>query len=143
MLLTLSGFMGDKTGVPFPVMSRISFGTRGAQIPALIRGGVAIVWFGIQTYLASMVLRRAADRDGCRASSRSSQTSLLGLSLLGWISFTILWVVQVIIACYGMEMIRKYEAFAGPVILVTFVALAGWMLLRRRRQHRLDVAERR
>ena len=47
--------MGIKTGVPFPVMSRISFGTRGAQIPALIRGGVAIVWFGIQTYLASVV----------------------------------------------------------------------------------------
>ena len=51
------GFMGHKTGVPFPVMSRISFGVRGAQIPALIRGGVAIVWFGIQTYLASLVLR--------------------------------------------------------------------------------------
>ena len=47
--------MGYKTGVPFPVMSRISFGIRGAQIPALIRGGVAIVWFGIQTYLASLV----------------------------------------------------------------------------------------
>ena len=51
VLLCLSGFMGYKTGVPFPVMSRISFGIRGAQIPALIRGGVAIVWFGIQTYL--------------------------------------------------------------------------------------------
>ncbi|MDF2828453.1 MAG: nitrate reductase, partial [Mycobacterium sp.] len=29
LLLNLSGFMGEKTGVPFPVMSRISFGTRG------------------------------------------------------------------------------------------------------------------
>ena len=33
MLLTFSGFMGHKTGVPFPVMCRISFGVRGAQIP--------------------------------------------------------------------------------------------------------------
>ena len=49
LLLTFSGFMGHKTGVPFPVMSRISFGVRGAQIPGAIRGGVAIVWFGIQT----------------------------------------------------------------------------------------------
>src|SRR5580765_7657791 len=49
-LLTISGFMGFRTGVPFPVMSRISFGVLGAQIPALIRGGVAVVWFGIQTY---------------------------------------------------------------------------------------------
>ena len=36
-LLSLSGFMGIKTGVPFPVMSRIAFGIHGAQIPALIR----------------------------------------------------------------------------------------------------------
>jgi len=126
VLLTLSGYMGIKTGVPFPVMSRVSFGTRGAQIPALIRGGVAIVWFGIQTYLASLVL------DVLLLMMMPSlqplaESSFLGLTLLGWISFTILWIVQVIIACYGMEAVRKYEAFAGPVILVTFLALAGWM----------------
>ena len=39
-------------------------------------------------------------------------------------------VIQVIIVSYGMEMIRKYEAFAGPIILVTFLALAIWMYLR-------------
>lgn len=127
VLLNFSGFMGEKTGVPFPVMSRISFGTRGAQIPALIRGGVAIVWFGIQTYLASMVLDvlLLALAPGLQP---LADQNLLGLSVLGWISFSILWVIQVIIACYGMESIRKYEAFAGPVILVTFLSLAGWML---------------
>lgn len=127
VLLNFSGFMGERTGVPFPVMSRISFGTRGAQIPALIRGGVAIVWFGIQTYLASMVLDvlLIAMMPGL---APLSQQIVLGLSVLGWISFSILWVIQVIIACYGMESIRKYEAFAGPVILFTFLALAGWVL---------------
>lgn len=127
VLLTLSGFMGAKTGIPFPVMSRISFGTRGAQIPALIRGAVAIAWFGIQTYLASMVL------DVLLIALLPSlqpltESSALGLPLLGWISFSILWVIQVLIACWGMESIRKYEAFAGPVILLTFIALAGWIL---------------
>ena len=126
-LLNLSGFMGCKTGVPFPVMSRISFGTRGAQIPALIRGGVAIAWFGIQTYLASQVLDVLLLMMLPQLQSLTTQT-LLGLPLLGWISFTLLWVVQVIIACWGMESIRKYEAFAGPVIFMTFIALAGWIL---------------
>lgn len=122
-LLTLSGFMGYKTGVPFPVMSRISFGIRGAQIPALIRGGVAIVWFGIQTYLASLVgnVLLLALFPGLQS---LAERSVLGLTVLGWICFSALWLIQVIIACYGMEMIRKYEAFAGPVILLTFVALA-------------------
>lgn len=126
-LLNLSGFMGCKTGVPFPVMSRISFGTRGAQIPALIRGGVAIAWFGIQTYLASKVLDVLVLMLLPQWQPLAEQT-LLGLPLLGWISFTLLWVVQVVIACWGMESIRKYETFAGPVIFMTFIALAGWIL---------------
>lgn len=127
ILLTLSGFMGTKTGIPFPVMSRISFGTRGAQIPALIRGGVAIAWFGIQTYLASKVLDVLLIMLFPGLESLTQQ-GLLGLPLLGWISFSILWAVQVVIACWGMESIRKYEAFAGPVIFMTFIALAGWIL---------------
>ena len=49
------------------------------------------------------------------------------MSTLGWISFVGLWVVQVIIVSFGMEMIRKYEAFAGPVILLTMLALAVWL----------------
>jgi NCS1 family nucleobase:cation symporter-1 len=126
LLLNLSGFMGEKTGIPFPVMSRISFGIRGAQIPALIRGIVAIAWFGIQTYLASVVLRIMIVAIWPSADSLD-QNSVLGLSTLGWIAFLVLWAVQLVIVSYGMEMIRKYEAFAGPIILITMAALAIWM----------------
>ncbi len=128
LLLTLSGFMGEKTGVPFPVMSRISFGIHGAQIPALLRGGVAIAWFGIQTYLASQVLQ-VVILALVPGAAGLQEGAFLGLSALGWITFLALWVVQSIIVSYGMEMIRKYEAFAGPIILVTFVALAIWVLV--------------
>jgi NCS1 family nucleobase:cation symporter-1 len=126
-LLNLSGFMGEKTGVPFPVMSRIAFGIHGAQIAALLRGAVAIAWFGIQTYLASVVLRvlLIAVAPGLKP---LDDGLVLGLSPLGWMAFVGLWIVQVVIVSYGMEMIRKYEAFAGPIILVTMLALAVWML---------------
>ncbi|WP_223261413.1 NCS1 family nucleobase:cation symporter-1 [Glutamicibacter arilaitensis] len=126
-LLNFSGFMGEKTGVPFPVMSRIAFGITGAQIPALLRGAVAIAWFGIQTYLAAQVLSVMVIAVAPGAASLE-QTSFLGLDALGWICFAALWAIQLVIVSYGMEMIRKYEAFAGPVILVTFLALAIWML---------------
>jgi nucleobase:cation symporter-1, NCS1 family len=126
-LLTLSGFMGEKTGVPFPVLSRISFGIYGAQVPAIIRGGVAIVWFGIQTYLASVVTRVMLI--ALFPSLEALDTnSILGLSTLGWLSFVALWVIQLIIVSYGMDMIRKYEAFAGPIILITMLAIAIWVL---------------
>lgn len=127
VLLSLSGYMGEKTGVPFPVMSRIAFGINGAQIPALIRGAVAIAWFGIQTYLASQVLSVMVVAVAPGAATLE-ESSILGLNMLGWICFVALWAVQLVIVSYGMEMIRKYEAFAGPVILVTFLALAIWML---------------
>lgn len=128
-LLTLSGYAGQKTGVPFPVMSRIAFGIRGGQVSALVRGCVAIVWFGIQTYLASAVLRVLLI-----AVFPSLQTlntdSILGLSTLGWFTFAFLWVVQTIIASYGMEMIRKYLSFAGPVVLITMLSLAVWLFVK-------------
>ncbi|TCP56811.1 NCS1 family nucleobase:cation symporter-1 [Tamaricihabitans halophyticus] len=128
VLLNLAGFMGVRTGVPFPVMSRISFGIRGAQIPALIRGGVAIVWFGIQTYLAAGVgsVLVIAVFPGA---ATLTDYQLLGLDALGWLCFTVLWALQVLIAYYGMEVIRRYEAFAGPIILIAFVLLALWVLI--------------
>src|SRR3982750_4908765 len=44
------------TGVPYPVISRVSFGVLGANVPAIIRGLIAVAWYGIQTYLASASL---------------------------------------------------------------------------------------
>ena len=43
-LMNFSGYAGQKTGVPYPVLARISFGTFGANLPALIRALVAIAW---------------------------------------------------------------------------------------------------
>lgn len=129
LLLTLSGYMGHKAGVPFPVMSRIAFGTKGAQIPAAVRGLVAIAWFGIQTYLASAVLNAllVAMFPSLQA---LGQTHVLGLSTLGWITFLSLWVIQVLIVSYGMHVIRKYMAVAAPTTLITMCALAVWMFIR-------------
>ncbi|MET8879401.1 NCS1 family nucleobase:cation symporter-1 [Streptomyces rubiginosohelvolus] len=129
LLLTLSGFMGHKTGVPFPVMSRIAFGIRGAKIPAAVRGVVAIAWFGIQTYLASAVLSALliAMFPGLRDLDTNS---VLGQSTLGWITFLALWALQLLIVSYGMQMIRRYMAFAAPTTLITMCALAVWMFVR-------------
>ena len=43
------------TGVPYPVINRAIFGVLGANIPAIIRGLIAIAWYGVQTYLAADV----------------------------------------------------------------------------------------
>ncbi|MDN7854420.1 NCS1 family nucleobase:cation symporter-1 [Burkholderia cepacia] len=127
--MNLTGYMGQKTGVPFPVISRMSFGIYGALLPAMIRAVIAIAWFGIQTYLASVVLRvlLTAIWPGLAA---FDQDAIFGLSTLGWVTFVAIWLVQIGILTYGMEMVRKYEGLAGPVILVTTLSLAAWMFSR-------------
>jgi hypothetical protein len=55
-LMNLTGFAGQQTGIPFPVIARISFGVFGANLAALIRAVIAIAWYGIQTWLASQAV---------------------------------------------------------------------------------------
>src|SRR5688572_26152646 len=49
--MILNAHAGTKYGIPFPVFCRASFGTIGANIPALLRAFVACGWFGIQTWI--------------------------------------------------------------------------------------------
>lgn len=55
-LCNLVAVPSQRTGTPFPVVCRMSFGVLGANIPALIRGVIAVCWYGIQTWLASNAL---------------------------------------------------------------------------------------
>ena len=54
--MILNGHAGAKYGIPFPVLVRASFGTKGANIPAILRAIVACGWFGIQTWIGGFAL---------------------------------------------------------------------------------------
>ena len=54
--MILNGHAGAKYGIPFPVFARASFGTIGANIPALLRAIVACGWFGIQAWIGGYSL---------------------------------------------------------------------------------------
>jgi len=126
--MNLVGRMGQRTGVSFPVMARISFGVHGAQIPALIRAIIAIAWYGIQTYLASLAVVVLALRIEPSLQPYTAD-SFLGLSTLGWICFLALWALQLVILSFGMEIIRRFQDWAGPIVWVVMLALAGWLLV--------------
>lgn len=125
----LMGIAGQRLGVPFPVFARASFGVYGANIPALMRAFVAIAWYAIQTYLASLAVMTLALKLHPDAKSLTT-SSLLGLSTLGWICFLTLWVVQLAVLYRGMETVRKFSDFAGPVLWVAMIGLAIWVLSR-------------
>jgi NCS1 family nucleobase:cation symporter-1 len=128
-LMNLTGIAGMRHGIPYPVLARVSFGVFGANLPALIRAVVAIFWYGIQTYLASVaaVLLAVQIFPGV-APLAEPESGLGGLSALGWGCFLFLWVVQLLILTRGMDMVRRYQDVAGPLVYVVMFALAGWIL---------------
>ncbi|MEO6504403.1 MAG: NCS1 family nucleobase:cation symporter-1 [Terrimesophilobacter sp.] len=127
-LVNLSGYAGQKTGVPFPVISRISFGTFGANLPALIRAIVAIAWYGIQTWLASraVIVLLLQIWPGLKGLTTND---FLGESTLGWLAFLLVWALQLLLLRNGMETIRKYQEWAGPAIWVVLVILVFYILI--------------
>ena len=144
MLMNLSGWMGQATGLPYPVLARIAFGTFGANVPALIRGFVAIAWYGIQTYLASnavviLILKLAP---GLEKNHLLTKQEFLGLSLIGWIAFLLMWALQLLLLRNGMETIRRFQDWAGPAVWVVMALLTVYILYRAGWQVNLNLSNR-
>jgi nucleobase:cation symporter-1, NCS1 family len=123
----MSGFMGHDTGAPYPVVSRLGWGVWGARFTALVRGIVAIAWYGIQTFLASVALV-VLFLELFPGLQPWSERTFLGLSWLGWIAFILLWAIQMWIVRKGMEAVRHFQGAAGPVIWIVMIIIAVVML---------------
>ncbi|MFI1918616.1 NCS1 family nucleobase:cation symporter-1 [Nocardia sp. NPDC020380] len=129
-LCNLVAAPSQRAGVPYPVVCRSAFGVIGANIPAIIRGLIAVAWYGIQTYLASAALIVVAIKlfPGLAPYAVASHYGFLGLSLLGWCAYLVLWVIQAAVFWQGMESIRKFIDFCGPAVYVVMFALCGYLI---------------
>jgi NCS1 family nucleobase:cation symporter-1 len=123
-LMNLIGRPSLRYGIPFPVVARISFGVMGANLAAMVRGVVGIVWYGVQTYFASKAVQVLVITMMPSAAD-FTHNSVLGLSTLGWFSFLFMWVFQLLIFLSGMERIRRFIDFCGPVVYVVMFAMAA------------------
>jgi len=119
----------QQAAVPYPVICRMAFGVFGANIPAVIRGLIAVAWYGIQTYLASSALVIVLLRF-FPSLSTYADTEFVGLSLLGWFGFLTLWLVQAMVFWRGMESIRRFIDWAGPAVYAVMFLLAAWIVWR-------------
>jgi NCS1 family nucleobase:cation symporter-1 len=128
-LMNLSGFAGQKLGVPYPVLARIAFGVFGANLPALLRAAIAIAWYGIQTWLASRAVVIIALQVWPDL-NRFATNNFLGESTLGWLAFLLMWSVQLLLLRNGMETIRRFQDWAGPAVWVAMFALTVYILVK-------------
>ncbi|MDB5942249.1 MAG: nitrate reductase [Ramlibacter sp.] len=122
-LMNLVGYAGVKTGVPYPVLARASFGVWGANLPALVRAIVACFWYGAQTAAASGAVVALLTRSDAMLEFHKT-THLLGHSGLEVICYVVVWALQLLIIQNGMETVRKFQDWAGPAVWVAMLVLA-------------------
>ncbi|WP_312524910.1 NCS1 family nucleobase:cation symporter-1 [Paracoccus sp. (in: a-proteobacteria)] len=128
-LMQMVGLAGVRTGVPFPVLARASFGTFGANVPALVRAIVACFWYGAQTAAASGAIVALLIRwPGMLEFHQSSH--MLGHSTLQVICYVVVWALQLLIIQNGMETVRKFQDWAGPAVWVMMLVLAIYLLVK-------------
>ena len=122
--MCLNAHAGTKYGVSFPVLCRAAFGTKGANIPAILRAIVACGWFGIQTWIGGTALDALFGVlwHGWNGLS----TNILEIPLHTWAAFFLFWGVQVFIIIRGIEGIKHLETWAAPLLLFGGAALHFW-----------------
>ncbi len=127
--MTLNAHPGTRYGIPFPVLLRASFGTRGANIAALLRGVVACGWFGIQTWIGGAAIYSTA------AMVFGFETGGIPIAFLGitggqLAAFLFFWAINVAFIWKGMESIKWLEVFSAPFLLLVGLSLLVWAVVK-------------
>jgi nucleobase:cation symporter-1, NCS1 family len=128
--ILLNAHPGTRYGVPFPVLVRSSFGTRGANIPAVLRAIVACGWFGIQTFIGGEAVRTFIVALWPGYAEIGGGASFAGLSAPSAITFLLFWGLNIWIIYRGMNAVRVFENWAAPIVLVMAAVLLGWAVWR-------------
>lgn len=128
--MVLNGHAGAKYGIPFPVLARASFGTKLANLPALLRAIVACGWFGIQTWIGGFALFQML-----RLWWPSLETlpqvfpNSWGLVTGPAITFFLFWLLNMLIVWFGVESIRKLLVFKAIFLPLAALALMFWAVI--------------
>ncbi len=130
--MLLNSHAGTKYGIPFPVFARGSFGVFGANLPALMRAGVACGWFGIQTWIGgTAIFAVMAVIFGTDSWWTNASKIAIGFGdpqpWTLWLSFAIFWSMNIAIILRGMEAVKRFENWAAPFVLVVAIFLLVWM----------------
>ncbi|MEM7050033.1 MAG: NCS1 family nucleobase:cation symporter-1 [Acidobacteriota bacterium] len=118
---------GTRYGIPFPVLLRASFGTLGANVPALMRALVACGWFGIQTWIGgSAIYSLLAVLFEFTPAGVAEALPIVGISAGQLACFLLFWALNIAIILRGIESIKRLEVFAAPVLLLISLGLLAW-----------------
>ena len=122
------GAIGTESGLPFPVLLRMSFGVRGARIAALIRALVACGWFGIFLWIGGKAIYLMLVN-----SFPTYVNSLLaygiGLNAIKVVCYIFFLFAHIVILHHGMNAVKKLQSLVAPMLVIMGLLILFWCIL--------------
>lgn len=112
----LNDRVGYRTGIPYVVQLRMSFGMKGSVISSLLRGIPAIIWYGFQSWIGGTALNEIMKV----VTSGAFDNTV--------ICFIVIQLLQIGLSLYGFHAIKWVEILASIVIMLALVYVFGVLL---------------
>jgi nucleobase:cation symporter-1, NCS1 family len=123
--MILNAHAGTRYGIPFPVFCRASFGTLGANVPALMRAFVACGWFGIQTWIGGNAICKILGVFYPALVAPGLATHF-GITLPQFLCFMFFWGINMWVVYRGIDSIRVLLNIKAPLLIALGLALLWW-----------------
>jgi NCS1 family nucleobase:cation symporter-1 len=122
--MVLNAHAGTRYGIPFPVYCRASFGTLGANIPAVLRALVACGWFGIQTWIGGEAIYKIGIT--IFKLQPAAATNWLGITSGQFLCFLLFWGINMWVIYRGIDTIRWLLNLKAPLLIALGLVLLFW-----------------
>lgn len=123
--MILNAHAGTRYGIPFPVFCRASFGTLGANVPAMLRAFVACGWFGIQTWIGGAAIYKIL-AVFFPALASPGAANFLGITLPQFACFLFFWAINMWVVYKGIDSIRLLLNIKAPLLVALGLILLAW-----------------
>ncbi len=122
--MILNAHAGTRYGIPFPVYCRAAFGTKGANVPALLRALVACGWFGIQTWIGGEAIHKILAV--FFPSLGGVAGNVFGITLPQFLCFLFFWAINMFVIYKGIDSIRILLNIKAPLLIALGLLLLAW-----------------
>ncbi len=104
---------------------RAAFGTKGANVPALLRALVACGWFGIQAWIGGNAIYKIA-AIFFPSFGTAAPIGWLGINLPQLLCFFAFWAINMWIIHKGIDSIRLLLSIKAPLLIALGLLLLWW-----------------
>ena len=123
--MVLNAHAGTAYGIPFPVYCRASFGTLGANVPALLRAFVACGWFGIQAWIGGNAIYKILTVF-VPSMGEGAALPVLDINFAQLVCFLFFWGINMAVIYKGIDCIRWLLTIKAPLLIILGLLLLYW-----------------